>query len=85
MLRQFFTVALYHILCRYYTVISIFRFHELRHTHATMLQEKGADLVYIQRRLVHVNLCTTTIYLDHLTDMILARGISILNNMYGSK
>ena len=32
-----------------------FDFHSLRHTHATMLQENGADMVYIQRRLGHVN------------------------------
>lgn len=39
-----------------------FDFHSLRHTHATMLQENGADMVYIQRRLGHVNLSTTNIY-----------------------
>lgn len=44
-----------------------FDFHSLRHTHATMLQENGADMVYIQRRLGHVNLSTTNIYTDHLT------------------
>lgn len=59
-----------------------FDYHSLRHTHATMLQEKGADIIYIQRRLGHVNLSTTNIYIDHLTDTIQTRGFSILNSMY---
>lgn len=54
-----------------------FDYHSLRHTHATMLLEKGADMVYIQKRLGHVNLSTTNIYTDHLTDTIQTRGFSI--------
>lgn len=59
-----------------------FDYHSLRHTHATMLLEKGADIVYIQKRLGHANLSTTNIYTNHLTDEIRARGFEILNNMY---
>lgn len=57
--------------------------HSLRHTHATMLIENGADMVYVQRRLGHTNqLTTSNIYTNHLTDIIRERGKGLLNNMY---
>ena len=59
-----------------------FDYHSLRHTHATMLRENGADDIYIQRRLGHVKLSTTYIYTNHLTDTVQVRGRSILNHMY---
>mgnify|MGYP006072886819 CR=1 FL=1 len=59
-----------------------FDFHSLRHTHATMLRENGADDIYIQRRLGHVKLSTTYIYMNHLTDTVMMRGRSVLNNLY---
>lgn len=57
--------------------------HSLRHTHATMLIENGADMIYVQRRLGHVNqLTTANIYTNHLTDTIRERGKILLNNIY---
>ncbi|MDY2628366.1 MAG: tyrosine-type recombinase/integrase [Lachnospiraceae bacterium] len=60
-----------------------FDFHSLRHTHATMLLEHGAPLVYIQRRLGHTNIkVTTDIYTNHLTADMRSQGNSILNDIY---
>lgn len=57
--------------------------HSLRHTHATMLVENGADMVYIQRRLGHANALTTAnVYTNHLTDTIREHGKNLLNSMY---
>lgn len=60
-----------------------FDFHSLRHTHATMLLEHGAPLVYIQRRLGHTNIkVTTDVYTNHLTTSMRSQGNSILNDIY---
>lgn len=60
-----------------------FDFHSFRHTHATMLLEKGAPKVYIQRRLGHVKIETTEqIYTNHLTDTIIEQGVTALNGIY---
>ncbi|MDY4971376.1 MAG: site-specific integrase [Lachnospiraceae bacterium] len=60
-----------------------FDFHSLRHTHATMLLERGAPMVYIQRRLGHTNIkMTTEIYTNHLTADMKSQGNSILNDLY---
>lgn len=60
-----------------------FDFHSLRHTHATMLRDNGAPDIYIQRRLGHAKVETTTqIYTNHLTDAARQQGNSVLQNMY---
>lgn len=60
-----------------------FDFHSLRHTHATMLMENGAPLVYIQKRLGHKKLdMTMNVYTNHLTDTVKSTGISVLNRIY---
>ena len=60
-----------------------FDFHSLRHTHATMLKEKGAPDVYIQRRLGHKKLdVTLNIYTNHLTEQFHDEGKTILNDLY---
>lgn len=60
-----------------------FDFHSLRHTHATMLLECGAPMVYIQRRLGHAKAdMTTNTYTNHLTDNIKMQGNSILTQIY---
>lgn len=60
-----------------------FDFHSLRHTHATMLMENGAPMVYIQNRLGHAKVETTErIYTNHFTDTIESQGNNVLNNMF---
>lgn len=60
-----------------------FDIHSLRHTHATMLVENGADMVYVQKRLGHKDLRTTmAIYANHITPKIKERNINMLNNIF---
>lgn len=42
------------------------RYHDLRHTFASMMLESGADIVDVQNALAHTHLKTTAVYL-HLT------------------
>ena len=62
--------------------IKEFDFHSLRHTHATVLLEKGAPLKYIQQRLGHKKIDVTINVYQHLTDDLKARGVAILNDMF---
>jgi ATP-dependent helicase/nuclease subunit A len=47
-----------------------FNFHSLRHTHATILLERGANYKDIQERLGHSKLATTMDTYAHLTDRL---------------
>jgi integrase/recombinase XerD len=44
--------------------------HQLRHTYATGLREKGADVAVVQRALGHENPATTMIYMDVLNEEV---------------
>ena len=60
--------------------------HSLRHTHATMLMENGADMIYIQRRLGHKDVSVTmNIYTNHMTEKITRQNNEKLNNMFASE
>lgn len=57
--------------------------HSLRHTHATMLMENGADMVYIQKRLGHKDISVTmNIYTNHITEKIKENNSEKLNKMF---
>ena len=62
--------------------IKDFDYHSLRHTHATVLLEKGAPLKYIQQRLGHKKIDVTLNVYQHLTEELSQRGITVLNNMF---
>ena len=62
--------------------IKDFDYHSLRHTHATVLLEKGAPLKYIQQRLGHKKIDVTINVYQHLTDELKERGIAVLNDMF---
>ncbi|GAA0733758.1 tyrosine-type recombinase/integrase [Clostridium oceanicum] len=47
-----------------------FNFHSLRHTHATMLLESGANIKDIQHRLGHSKLATTMDTYSHITSKL---------------
>ena len=50
-----------------YELVIDFKFHSLRHTHATMLLETGANIKSIQQRLGHSKLATTMDTYSHVT------------------
>ena len=62
--------------------ITDFDFHSLRHTHATVLLEKGAPLKYIQQRLGHKKIDVTINVYQHLTEDLTRAGVNILNDIF---
>ena len=57
------------------------RFHDLRHTHATMLAELGASPKYVQHRLGHKNIQVTMNIYQHLTDKMSEEGARLLDTL----
>ena len=62
--------------------IKDFDYHSLRHTHATVLLEKGAPLKYIQQRLGHKKIDITINVYQHLTDELRQMGTNVLNGIF---
>ena len=56
-----------------------FDYHSLRHTHATILAEKGASPKYVQRRLGHKNIQVTMQIYQHLTEKMSEEGAKLLD------
>ncbi|WP_275891344.1 tyrosine-type recombinase/integrase [Ruminococcus sp. OA3] len=54
-----------------------FNFHSLRHTHATILIEQGADIKDVQLRLGHASLKTTMDTYVHDTDTMRTRTVDL--------
>ena len=64
-----------------YELLIDFNFHALRHTHATMLLEGGANLKDIQKRLGHSKLSTTMDTYSHVTNKITTDTVNILEKI----
>jgi integrase len=64
--------------------IDDFTFHDLRHTVASRLVERGADLVSVKNRLGHANLKTTEIYL-HSSLGQMRRAVALLGSAKAKK
>ncbi|MCX0411765.1 site-specific integrase [Clostridium perfringens] len=64
-----------------YELLIDFTFHALRHTHATMLLEGGANFKDIQKRLGHSKLSTTMDTYSHVTNKITTDTVNILEKI----
>ncbi|SHJ92034.1 site-specific integrase [Tepidibacter formicigenes] len=62
-----------------------FNFHSLRHTHATILLEAGANIKDIQKRLGHSKLATTMDTYSHITDKMNQDSVNIFEGVLSSK
>ena len=58
-----------------------FDYHSLRHTHATMLAERGASPKYVQHRLGHKNIQVTMNIYQHLADKMSEEGARLLDTL----
>lgn len=58
-----------------------FTFHVLRHTHATLLIENGADVKEVQKRLGHSSYGTTMDTYVHVNDEMQKRTVDIFDNV----
>ena len=62
-----------------------FDYHALRHTHATVLIESGADVKNVQTRLGHANIETTLQTYVHDTEKMAARSVELFEEAAGLK
>ncbi|WP_158072876.1 tyrosine-type recombinase/integrase, partial [Clostridium haemolyticum] len=62
-----------------------FCFHSLRHTHATMMLEAGANIKDIQHRLGHSKLSTTMDTYSHVTNKLTQTSVDLFESVISSK
>jgi len=65
--------------------ISSFTCHNLRHTHATMLIEAGANIKDVQIRLGHSDFSTTANTYGHTTDNMKKQTVELFDRIVGNK
>lgn len=65
--------------------LKVIRFHDLRHTNASLLLENGVDMKRIQGWMGHSNYNTTADIYSHLLDTYKKDNANILNNILVSK
>lgn len=62
-----------------------FDYHSLRHTHATLLIESGADVKDVQTRLGHSNIQTTLQTYVHDTEVMASRSAELFEQVASRK
>lgn len=62
-----------------------FKFHYLRHTHATILAAKGVNPRYVMERLGHSKIDTTLKYYTHVTDEMHEQVATIMDTIMGEQ
>jgi integrase len=58
-----------------------FKFHWLRHTHATMMAASGMEHEYLRKRLGHSKITTTLQFYTHESEKIVEKSTKILNKL----
>ncbi len=61
------------------------RFHDLRHTHATILLSQGVGLKVVQERLGHESITTTGDIYAHVTPTMQQQAVSVLETVFTPK
>ena len=64
----------------HYELGILFNFHSLRHTHATLLIESGANMKDVQKRLGHSRLATTMDTYTHVTEKMAENTVEVFEN-----
>jgi integrase len=62
-----------------------YHFHALRHTHATLLLEAGANIKAVQKRLGHSRLATTMDVYSHVTENLEKTTVDIFEKNFSQK
>ena len=65
--------------------VSDIRFHDLRHTAATMMLESGISIKIVQDILGHSNLTTTADIYSHISENAKEKAMKLLEAAYGQK
>ena len=58
------------------------RFHDLRHTHATILLSQGVSLKVVQERLGHESITTTGDIYAHVTPAMQQEAVRVLDSVF---
>ena len=61
--------------------IEAIRFHDLRHTYASLLLAKGAPMKYVQSQLGHASITMTMDLYTHLLPEVNDKCVNLLNNI----
>lgn len=61
------------------------RFHDLRHTHATILLSQGVNLKIVQERLGHESIATTGDIYSHVTPDMQMQAVNVLDEVFKKK
>lgn len=72
---------IYHTHISHKELLLAFDYHSLRHTHATLLIENGADVKDEQTRLGHTNIETTLQTYVHDTEKMVERSVDLFEQV----
>lgn len=68
-------------LCKYNKIEKNIRWHDLRHTNATLLLEGGVDMKTLQERLGHSLMQTTSDTYSHVTEKMNRKATDVISNI----
>jgi integrase len=80
-----FTSRYFKPLIRQVGVVDTFKFHDLRHTHATLLLLKGISVKVVSERLGHSTVSMTQDTYAHVLPEMQAEAVKVLEGMFTKK